>query len=223
MAVQDPNFWRRFSTAVHQDDVQKGTPHLKHSYVDSSPRPISSAPMSPTSQCQLFTPTSPVFAPSALRSAQVSTPPPALTRDAVWNDSEQPTRQPSKLKKSPSRASTRPLLHQHQRNTSSLQLTPPLPLPLPQPNAPFRTHSSGLRSPSLISLSGRPREVFRTWTTITGPANHGACSGSWLASQKKKSRQRTWLCWCFWLGLMGLVAGVVTAVLILRREGILKF
>ncbi|KAH3978174.1 hypothetical protein HBI81_026150 [Parastagonospora nodorum] len=78
MAVQDPNFWRRFSTAVHQDDVQKGTPHLKH-------------------------------------------------------------------------------------------------------------------------------------------------SGSWLASQKKKSRQRTWLCWCFWLGLMGLVAGVVTAVLILRREGILKF
>jgi hypothetical protein len=238
MVIQDPNFWRRFSTAVHQDDFAKDHQDLKHSYVD--PSPASSAPMSPSSQCQLFVPSSPVLA----RSGVVSMPPSALRREQIWQaeieaerrgsavEMRQKEKVPSKLKKSASRASTRPLLHQRNKSSvhwpSSLQ-SPTLDLSTPSPAFHTTTLTrppsllAGLRSPSSLSLSGRPRTLFKTWTTITGPANVCPHSESWLAGQKKKSRQRTWICWCFWLGLIALVAGVVVAVLVLRSHGILKF
>jgi hypothetical protein len=260
MAIQDPNFWKRFSTAVHNSDLAKdGHPDLKHSYVPSAP---SSAPMSPTSQSHLFSPAASV---SNLR--VVSCPPPALLgtrsdsanglrREEVWqaefdtqrrekhemeersSSRPRPVRQPSKLKKSASRASTRPLLS-HRRQSSSIHFassshnTPTLKqttisqTSLPRPNSIL--HS--LRSPSSLSLSGRPRTLFKTWTTITGNAaahsnsntDGGYNSDSWLESQQRKKRQRTWICWCFWLGLIALVAGVVVAILVLRKYDILKF
>lgn len=46
-------------------------------------------------------------------------------------------------------------------------------------------------------------------------------SDSWLESQKKKQRQRTWICWSFWLCLGVLVAGIVVTLLILKGKGII--
>ncbi|KAF2852530.1 hypothetical protein T440DRAFT_29830 [Plenodomus tracheiphilus IPT5] len=65
MATRDPNFWKRFSIAVHQDDLEKSemsqqksnTSELKPSYVSSSH--LSSAPTSPASHTSQPTPTSP--------------------------------------------------------------------------------------------------------------------------------------------------------------------
>jgi hypothetical protein len=56
--VQDPGFWKRFSTAVHRDDEEKqstattspdGRPSLKHSYVLYPSPSLSSPPPTPTS------------------------------------------------------------------------------------------------------------------------------------------------------------------------------
>jgi hypothetical protein len=65
--VQDPNFWRRFSVAVHNDeaamlaaDTGSGKRETKHAYVVSLSSPVDS-PSSPTSQCHL----SPAFPPAA--------------------------------------------------------------------------------------------------------------------------------------------------------------
>lgn len=63
--VQDPGFWKRFSTAAHLDEEEKlsnasnspnGRPNLKHSYV-LYPSPSASLPPTPTSvQQPLFSP-----------------------------------------------------------------------------------------------------------------------------------------------------------------------
>jgi hypothetical protein len=246
--VQDPNFWRRFSLAVHQDDLSKSPEHtgdLKHSYVDPSPR-------SPTSQHNLL---SPAFPPSP-QIPTIALAPPAhtvpLRQEEIWQSEFEaekaamrekesvppPKRRPSKLQKSASRASRRPLLSRSSstfsRNTSSFtfpssqptsanstytyttttQTTTPLSPALARPPSTL----SFLRNPSTLSLSGRRGTVFKTWTEIT--ANH-ASSDSWLAGQKKKSKQRAWLCWCFWLTFMVLVAGVIVAVLVLKSHGII--
>ncbi|KAL5118578.1 hypothetical protein ACEQ8H_003429 [Pleosporales sp. CAS-2024a] len=244
-AVQDPNFWRRFSTAVHQqEDFEKAHPDLQHSYV--GPSPVPSAPMSPLSQCHLITPSSEQawqaeFEEQKRRASGIMAPGMGTER----------VPKPSKLKKSASRASTRPLLHQ--RHSSSFSPSPsPFPSPLPSlhwpasrslrtPTTlphPLSTHLDaatkalpprpqpvlpGLCSPSSLSLSSRPRTLFKTWTTITGPANMVPHSESWLASQKQKSKQRTCICWCFWLVLIALVAAAIVTVLVLRAHGILHF
>ncbi|KAF1930565.1 uncharacterized protein M421DRAFT_3606 [Didymella exigua CBS 183.55] len=68
--VQDPNFWRRFSVAVHNDEAAmlaaeagKGNKEDKHAYVVSLSSPIDSpsSASTPTSQCHL----SPAFPPAA--------------------------------------------------------------------------------------------------------------------------------------------------------------
>jgi hypothetical protein len=204
--VADPNFWRRFSVAVHQADAEKDSlttqPQMKHSYVHSiSSLTSAHIPQSPTSESHLSPALSPItsifqhvpspLAAHAPRAKQQRRPPPAYPP-------------PSKLRKSMSTRSTHPLLpttsHSKRPSTSLLNIS--------------------LRSPSCLSLSGRPGAQFRTWTTVTGGAN--ACgSDSWLSAQNRKARQRTWLCWLFWLCALVLVAGVVVAVVILRAHGII--
>jgi hypothetical protein len=249
--VQDPNFWRRFSLAVHQDDLSKSPEHtgdLKHSYVDPSP-------LSPTSQHNLLSPafpSSPQFPTIALVPAPAHTVP--LRQEEIWQsefeaekaamremkEKETPKRRPSKLQKSASRASRRPLLSRSSstfsRNTSftfpasnppsanqttytyttTTQTNTPLVLSPALQRPPSAL--SFLRNPSTLSLSGRRGTVFKTWTEITA---NPTSSDSWLAGQKKKSKQRAWICWCFWLTFLVLVAGVVVAVLVLKSHGII--
>ncbi|KAJ4332161.1 hypothetical protein N0V87_008599 [Didymella glomerata] len=68
--VQDPNFWRRFSVAVHNDEAamlaaeaETGKRETKHAYVVSISSPLDSpsSVTTPTSQCHL----SPAFPPAA--------------------------------------------------------------------------------------------------------------------------------------------------------------
>jgi hypothetical protein len=259
--VQDPNFWRRFSLAVHQDDLSKSPEHgdLKHSYV--APQHPSSAPLSPTSQHNLLS--SPALSPAM---SQFPTLAPAhtvpLRPEEIWQSEfeaekqmqreQEAMRAPQKkrggkLQKSASRASKRPLLDRSSstlsRNTSftfparspsqthqktvtidisslpqTTQTTPMSPLQRPPSALSLSRPLSFLRNPSTLSLSGRRGTVFKTWTEITA---NPESSDSWLAGQKKKSKQRAWLCGCFWLGVIVLVAGVVVAVLILKRNGII--
>ncbi|KAH7406547.1 hypothetical protein DE146DRAFT_607762 [Phaeosphaeria sp. MPI-PUGE-AT-0046c] len=232
--VQDPNFWRRFSVAVHQDDLTKeqaaSRPGLKHSYVYPSNSTCPSAPLSPTSQCHLSPafPASPVTSSLSILSASVSTPPPAtLRREEPTGNQAATVRRPSKLQKSASRASTRPLLRRQTRTSFSLapndeEKPPSHPrLPPRRPSFPSslrRPSIPGFRSPSALSFSGRPRSAFKTWTTITANPHP---RDSWLEGQQKKRRQRTWICWCFWLCVFALVAGVVVTVVVLRAHGII--
>jgi hypothetical protein len=243
--VQDPNFWRRFSLAVHQDDLSKETtPDLKHSYV--APQ-TSSAPLSPTSQCHL----SPAFASPASSMRHLSSPSPLsaphvspLRREQIWQSEFEAEKQlqreqelsvpqtkqkQNKLKKSASQASKRPLLRGHARTSSSFTsnsiytfsqsktptTTTTIDITLQRPQSVL---AQALRCPSSLSLTGRPRTMFKTWTEITANPVH---SDSWLAGQKKKHKQRAWICWCFWLSVIALVAGVVVAVLVLRAHGII--
>ncbi|KAF2124389.1 hypothetical protein P153DRAFT_390427 [Dothidotthia symphoricarpi CBS 119687] len=46
-------------------------------------------------------------------------------------------------------------------------------------------------------------------------------TSTWLTSEIKKKRQRAWICGCFWICLLSLVAGLVVAGLVLHRKGIL--
>jgi len=46
-------------------------------------------------------------------------------------------------------------------------------------------------------------------------------SDSWLVSQRRKARQRTWMCWLFWTGILTLVAAVVVTILVLKARRIL--
>jgi hypothetical protein len=45
---------------------------------------------------------------------------------------------------------------------------------------------------------------------------------SWLEGQRRKRRHRAWVCWTFWICLLLLVGGAVAAVLVLKKEGIIK-
>lgn len=87
------------------------------------------------------------------------------------------------------------------------------------PPSPFRPF---FRAPNIstlsLSLSGRPSSRFKFVTTITADASH---RDSWLVRQKRKERHRTWICWAFWIGLLLLVAAVVTTVLVLKSRGII--
>jgi hypothetical protein len=215
MVIRDPDFWRRFSTAVHLDDAAKEElakrPEMKHSYVDSFP----------SAQYLASPALSPVLAPA---NHLPVVPKPAVLRASLEGreseDMERPmemeekkTSRPNKLSKSPSTASRAPLLPRHHSSA-------------PKPLTPSRRKSPlpSLHCPSTLSLTGRPRSQFKSWTVITGGVRTQTnLSGrdSWLESQTKKSRQRTWICWCFWIGLLALVAGVVVTVLVLRSKNII--
>ncbi|PSN65198.1 hypothetical protein BS50DRAFT_589629 [Corynespora cassiicola Philippines] len=208
--VRDPGFWHRFSIAVHRDDAEKVEKELskfsdvKHTYVKSqstssasSPSPVATptslSPLSPALHTQ---PLSPIalqhFAPSKSAGALAS-PTTPVTPQTASSTSTGPKRQPSRLKK-PAPAKT--------RSTPS--------------HKPFMRN----KNPSLLSLglSGRPESRFKFWTQVTAdPSNRN----SWLESQRKKKRQRTWICWVFWLVLLALVAGVVVAILVLKSKNII--
>ncbi|PVH98818.1 hypothetical protein DM02DRAFT_643365 [Periconia macrospinosa] len=69
-----------------------------------------------------------------------------------------------------------------------------------------------------LGLSGRPQSRFKFWTSVSAdPSNRN----SWLESQQRKARQRTYICWGFWLALLAIIAGVVAAVLVLKSKGII--
>jgi t-SNARE complex subunit (syntaxin) len=55
-------------------------------------------------------------------------------------------------------------------------------------------------------------------TTITADASH---RDSWLAQQQRKAKHRTWICWCFWIIFLLVVAGVVVTVLVLKAHKII--
>lgn len=240
MVVRDPDFWRRFSVAVHQDDLAKqemqARPGLAHSYV--SPSPPSSPPLASPASLDPLVPglfASPMDSVLSLPTLQsppaVAFAPEESQRRKRESAPVQPRRQPSKLRKSPSTRSTAPLL------------PPPPPPPkdpgprssprLNRPKSPS-SHSfkhrypslpptpsrHSFRCPSSLSLSGRSKSNFRTWTTITGGADLKN-RDSWLESQKRKKKQRTWICWCFWTTAVLLVAGVIVAILVLRAHGII--
>jgi hypothetical protein len=221
--VRDPQFWKRFSVAVHQDDLEKhNIQDPKQSYVSSSlSSPSPTAPGSPTSQTHLHT-TPTTFPPMAqlqsTRSSFAAPSPLSAELSASQIRLEKKQRPRSKLQKTPS---TKPLLRPSIsiRETTHIQEEPPLsPLPPSRPHSFFRTPNLSTLSLSHIHLSGRPQSRFHFTTTITADASH---RDSWLASQQRKARQRTWICWCFWIAFLLLVAGVVVTVLVLRAHKII--
>ncbi|KAF2822432.1 hypothetical protein CC86DRAFT_78579 [Ophiobolus disseminans] len=234
--VQDPNFWKRFSTAVHADDAAKeGRADLKHSYVPSQSQVVR------TSAAPILPPISPSFSPidymqslsfvsaSAPASASAVLPPPPPPsslprRKEEWEKSEYnlplssttpsaPAPAPIQQKKIPKRQPSK------LRKSPSTRSTHPLLTPLSPPAPPPPTKPPH-RCPSSLSLnlSGRSKAHFHTWTTITADA---ARRDSWLEAQNKKSRQRAWICWAFWGAVIVLVTGVVVAVVVLRAHGVI--
>ncbi|KAH7347066.1 hypothetical protein BKA66DRAFT_576424 [Pyrenochaeta sp. MPI-SDFR-AT-0127] len=222
MVVRDPNFWRRFSIAVHQDEAAKEEmtkrPDMKHSYVPShsSPSRTPLAPSTPRTPLSLDIPPMALISPVAVHSP--------LSLPAMQSSpSERPSRQPqspkrrrSKLQKTPS---TKPLLRPSIQPSTDVPLSPPQPAFAATTRRPSFSHRSFNRytNSSTLTLSGRPT-THRFWTTITAdPSNRN----SWLESQRKKRRQRTWICWIFWLCFLLLVAAIVTTLLILKSKKII--
>lgn len=220
MTTRDPNFWKRFSIAVHQDDLAKEEmaqrPDLKHSYVPFILSPSHSPLGSPTSQSPL-SPSIP---------ASKSTPFTPTTSSPLSPSSQRPQRPRTKLQKKPS---TKPLLRPTIPSPPAPAALPPSSsprtrfdtLPPSSPRLPWTSthrHSHTNASILSLSLSGRPPSRFKFWTTITADPPR---RDSWLIGQKRKARQRTWICWAFWLGLMALVAALVVTLLVLKGRKII--
>jgi len=222
MATRDPNFWKRFSIAVHQDDLLKSemsqhSPEhrdLKHSYVSSlflsSAQPTMTASSMPSS--------TPGFPPPAILPRERASPDPSTS--ARHNAYPKPKRTRSKLHKTPS---TRPLLRPTLHSPE-----PPSPIALASPRAeahaahgpapsPAKLFHHNLSTLSLGLYSGFHNKP-KFWTTITADAPR---RDSWLVSQRRKARQRTWMCWLFWTGILTLVAAVVVTILVLKARRIL--
>ncbi|KAF2265471.1 hypothetical protein CC78DRAFT_185442 [Lojkania enalia] len=201
-AVRDPTFWRRFSLAVHLDDKEKALrahPELKHTYVSSLSSPCTST--GPTSPCNW--PSSPPtyhgYLPDPTNEkAQDGFQKDDGARGASLKDFDfQPPAAAPPTRPKPSRQPTR------------LSKKPP-----------FQTYTTMHRNPSQLTLglSGRPPSRFKFWTSISA---NGLTSDSWLEAQLRKKRQRTWMCWAFWLVFFALVAGVVIAILLLKARHII--
>ncbi|CBX91450.1 predicted protein [Plenodomus lingam JN3] len=267
MTTRDPNFWKRFSVAVHQDELaktemsQQNTNNhcdLKHSYVSSSrssSAPTSPAPASPTSPTSLFSPvpnalTLPLAYPTTPAQPSLSQPSNNDDNNRNTKPAKQDRQNPrtttsttppkrTKLQKTPSqktllRPTLTPLPSSNQKRTSIYTTStntnatttpptqpnrpPPLPLP-PPPSHNHKPHRQSCHPPSpSLNLYNRPPSRFKFWTTISADAPR---RDSWLESQKKKARQRAWMCWAFW-GVVGcVVAGVVVTVVVLGRKGVL--
>ncbi|KAI4676330.1 uncharacterized protein J4E88_007244 [Alternaria novae-zelandiae] len=242
--VRDPQFWKRFSVAVHQDDLEKTTQTqgLKQSYVSSSLSP----PLgSPTSQTHLPITSPPMVQLQSTRSSYAGSSPLSPLSAEIFSsgihtqtaekeketDKDKKKERPrSKLQKTPS---TKPLLRpsisiqEFPSTTTQNAYQPPFsPLPSspthPHPSSSSRPHSffrtPNLSTLSLSHLSGRPSSRFHFTTTITADASH---RDSWLAGQQRKAKQRTWICWCFWICFLLLVAGVVVTIIILKQHKII--
>jgi len=228
--VRDPDFWRRFSRAVHQDDAQKYTEaqdqaekgqkqDIKHSYVFPSTRRTTSSPTSPSSVSPLKPAMVTVTNPEPLS--------PLLFTPLIFGDVKEHSipmfSRPTTPRKPKTPTSTiHPLPLPSTSPLNDINLVPSSPLS--PPRRPRPTHSShsftSHRNTSQLTLgfSGRPHSRFKFWTQISSdPSNRS----SWLESQRKKKRQRTWICWVFWLSLLGLIAAVVVVILFLRGKGII--
>jgi hypothetical protein len=84
-------------------------------------------------------------------------------------------------------------------------------------STPVARHANS--SQLTLAFSGRPQSRFKFWTSVTAdPTNRD----SWLEGQRRKRRHRAWVCWTFWICLLLLVGGAVAAVLVLKKEGIIK-
>ncbi|EUC45409.1 hypothetical protein COCMIDRAFT_26432 [Bipolaris oryzae ATCC 44560] len=259
--IRDPQFWKRFSTAVHQDDLEKQlmtAQSPKHPYVASSssftPVPLSLG--SPPSQIH-FPMSSPGQPPmvhlASLSGSTITSPLSPLSAEISFSETESTKSTKDKRKSKPFRRSTlqktpstKPLLRPNftgsniklppTTSTSPSSISSPTstscspthsPLDPPPrlhhrtslPQSPFRPF---FRAPNIsaisLSLSGRPSSRFKFVTTITADASH---RDSWLVRQKRKERHRTWICWAFWIGLLLLVAAVVTTVLVLKSKRII--
>jgi hypothetical protein len=205
-AIQDPNFWHRFSVAVHNDDAEKQD--LKHSYVISLDIPSTLAsPTTPSSQRPLTLESQPPPLSPMSHDAFPLSPLEPLSPPTSPSSSIPRTPSGRRLKKSPS---------QHKTKINAKSPKSPRRPSLAHIHAPFTRH--GNASNLTIGLSGRPPSRFKFWTNITAdPSNRD----SWLEGQRRKRRQRTWICWCFWIGFFVLVGGIVAAILVLRSKGII--
>ena len=47
-------------------------------------------------------------------------------------------------------------------------------------------------------------------------------SSSWLSRENAKKSRRTWICWSFWLCLLGFIAAIVAVIIWLISTGRLK-
>lgn len=199
-------------------------PEMKHSYVISSSytSPSILSPLgSPTSQTPLSRPSAAIVTTTTTTSTTKKVPAKG-GREAPVPQPTKPKRTRSRLQKTPS---TKPLLR------PNIQQTQPEPYPIPAhaylpPPSPPAIPPSPRRSPyrsihhlSTLSLTGRPPSRFRFWTTIT--ADGAPPRDSWLESQRRKSKQRTWICWSFWIVIILLVTAVVVTILVLRSHGII--
>ncbi|KAG9199111.1 hypothetical protein G6514_009029 [Epicoccum nigrum] len=261
--VQDPNFWRRFSVAVHNDeaamlakDLESGKKETKHAYVMSHSSPLDS-PTTPNSQTLL----SPAFPPAAF-ARPLSAPVPILQREAASAREQRRSHaageksvyfSASVEEKAPEMIALHKLPSPSSPQTSRFSISPP-PSPKPnrisrlrfpltshpptQPSTPLSatfapstktspsTRWSRIKNPngsrlSLgVSLSGRPKSAFRFWTTISADAATSRDS-EWLEGQRRKARQRTWMCWLFWMVFLVVVVGAVVTVVVLRGKGII--
>ena len=236
MVVQDPNFWRRFSTAVHQDDAEKsleaqsGTSSLKHAYVSTATNTTTTTPKTiptTTTAARTSTPCTPLSPSFSINSGS------PLHRDAVPYPAPAHTHTHPYTPPPPERSSkSMSFISQSISFTGGPLTGPPSPYKFASsPSSPQRrgakrtsrrisgfTRHVNASSLSFGALAGRRGSQFRFCTTITAD---GTSSDSWLVSQKKKQRQRAWMCWAFWITLAAVVAGVVVAVLLLKAKGII--
>lgn len=194
--VRDPQFWRRFSVAVHRDEEAQAEalsrPELKHAYVQTlSPISSSTSTHSPTIQQQQPWPVPTTTQPISPTS-QTSFSPSPITKTTTPLS----PRQPSVLRKPPAT---------HKKRQRTLQ-------PL--------YNSCQNRSTLTLGLTGRPPSRFKFWTSISASADPRNRE-SWLEEQRRKKSKRTCMCWCFWLVFATLVTGLVITGVILKREGII--
>jgi hypothetical protein len=104
---------------------------------------------------------------------------------------------------------------------------PPSATPRPSKTKPRKSRARTLSNPltrhlnisqQTLGLSGRPGSRFHFFTTVTAdPSNRD----SWLESQRRKQKHRTYICWGFWGVFLLLIAGVVVAVVLLKSRGII--
>ncbi|KNG44028.1 hypothetical protein DDE82_005668 [Stemphylium lycopersici] len=247
--IRDPQFWKRFSVAVHQDDLEKEimtAQDTKNPYVTSSSlsSPAHSPLGSPTSQTHLSSSWSlpaigypPMVQLGSLRSSCIVSSPlsPLSPSDkAVWEagserkksgkEKKEKQRSGSKLQKT---SSMKPLL----RPDISVPTTQPAPSPTtppqqqeeetnPLPRPFFRTPNLSTLSLSR-SLAPLSGRPASRFKFVTTITADAPHRDSWLARQKKKERHRTWICWAFWTVFLLLIAGVVVTVLVLKAHEII--
>ncbi|CAI6337830.1 unnamed protein product [Periconia digitata] len=274
--VRDPNFWKRFSAAVHQDDQLKEEANrsgLKQTYVttisladdDITMSSLSPAP-TPTSQSHILSGSAPKFAlhpqvrySGELRPVTAGAAPPSFSSHSQSSSLSRPRSQsrPYSSHHTQSNSFARPqstsypqppLPSKPQSHTQVRPSTPPQQPSSPQnlspqassttttptrltkaPRAQTKQGRPRARSNPLftrqtngsqltLGLSGRPQSRFKFWTSVSAdPSNRN----SWLEGQKRKARQRTYMCWSFWLVLAIVVAGVVAAIVVLKHKHII--